>query len=227
MLTLLTNDHHRRVGSGLPAVLGITATCPNRRPIVTNTPNLRPRCCERCVNSTSIGVIFNGACPLLDRDSTTLIASKATALRASLFHIPRIIYCCITTNQLTDFVFHRFFRAGCVSLIGLVTKHRIIRRLFNIQFSCSRVRSRLKHILGSRTCHEHVLSNCSRVVHLLKGPNTSQHATRLVCRSLGRWRFLWAIFTTFTRYLSSSFLREGVGGLSAYCRSIRGFCTVN
>lgn len=185
VVTLLTNDEGRRVGSGLPSVVQTTSTFPNCRLILTTTPNVSPRCCTGFMGKARLTIVFSQACHLLRRTSITLIASNATALRATLFHIPRIIYCCAPINGLISFLQERVLGIGFVSLIGLVTKHRIIERLITSAVAMRGVQTRLRHLLFQRSCHHGVLSNCRRVTQLLKPTKTPQRTTHRVIGLLG------------------------------------------
>lgn len=197
IVTLLTNDHGRRVGSGLPSVLHTTTSFPSCRLILTNTPNVSPRCCGHCINKISIGVVFGGAFPLLERTRTTLIASKATALRATLFHIPRTMYCRAPVKGIVTFLGQRVLGIGCVSLIGLVTGQRIIGRLITSAVAMRRMHSRLGHVLCSGRCHHRVLRKCRCVTSYLKRTKTPGRTTHRVITLLeeerrwsGGWRFI-------------------------------------
>lgn len=180
VVTLLTKDHLRRVGSGLPTVVRITRQFRSCRVILTKTPSVRSSCCRGFLGNAPIGVIHGGACPLLDRDATTLMADNATALRATLFRIPRIIYCRAPLPRLIHLTFGRIVSYGCVSLIGLVTSGRIIRRVFTSHFRISTVTSRLCRVLPNGRNERHVLSRCHRIERHLNGRITPSRTTTVV-----------------------------------------------
>ncbi len=185
VVTLLTNDQGRRVGSGLSVVIGTTSMCTSHcRLILTTTPGVSPSFCTAILNSIEIGVLCKRACQVLSRTITTLIASKATALRATLFHIPRIIYCCATYNGLMSFLHQRVLGMGCVSLIGLITNHRIIHRLMTSNVARGQIHRRLTLVLPSKNKQRGVLSNCRSVTRLLKRPKTPSGTTTVVASLL-------------------------------------------
>lgn len=221
IVTLLTNDQGRRVGSGLPSVLGTTSTFPSCRLMLTNTPNVAPRCCRGCIKRTGMGVVFKRACHVLRRTSTTLIASKATALRATLFHIPRIIYCRAPVKGIVSFLQHRVLAIGCVSLIGLVTSYRIIGRLITSAVAMGGVRYRLTGLLRGRICGGRVLAKCSCITRQLKPTNTPYRTTRKVIGLLGGWlsfsRWAWDQYDGYATFL---FVGRGAGGREGECRGV-------
>lgn len=191
IVTLLTNDQGRRVGSGLPVVLRTTTPFAGScRLILTKTPKVSPTCCSSCVGpGMPIGVVFKRACELLRRTRTTLIASNATALRATLFHIPRIIYCCAPMKGFVTFLHQRVLGIGCVSLIGLMTSGRIIHRLITSAVAISGIHSRLRSLLCGGMCEGGILRRCSHVVRVLNPTKTSKATTHRVMTLLGGWAF--------------------------------------
>ncbi len=184
IIALLAGSRKQEIKDNLPAMLEAVAAFPGYQPVIAGAPGIDPDYYKAYKGNHHPGIVFGQTYRLLQQATAALVTSGTATLETGLFRVPQTVCYKTPVKHFVSFVFRHFFHTKYISLVNLIANRTIVQELFAAFFSVGNIRNELDRLLNDTEYRNHMLQGYDEVIEALGAPGASDHAAKIIYRSI-------------------------------------------